>query len=99
NLIKVNLPFIKEDPLRPPRTIPQTQQVPFDEILIPYDRVISRDKVLVFQYGMKKMGKDQRDQPIYFMADKVNWFIYEPFTDATKGIIYREELWYRHDSG
>ena len=34
--------FIKEDPLRPPRTIPQTQQVPFDEIMIPYDQVISR---------------------------------------------------------
>ncbi len=99
NLIKVNLPFIKEDPLRPPRTIPQTQQVTFEELVLPYDQVISRDQVLVFQYGMKKMGRDQRDQPIYFMADKVNWFIYEPFADADKGIVYREELWYRHDSG
>lgn len=98
NLIKVNLPFIKEDPLKPPRTIPQTQQVPFEEIVLPYEQVFSRSGVLVFQYGEKKLGRDLPSQPVYFMADKTDWYIYEPFVDADKAVTYVEEHWYRHDS-
>ncbi len=102
NLIKVNLPFTPDEPLTPPKYgVVQTDgTVPFKELTIPYDAVFSRDQTLVFQYGKKvlKIGDNDVEKEVYWLADESWWYILEPFW-SNSTFEYELIEWYQHDSG
>lgn len=102
NFIKVNLPFLPDNPFLPPVDgLDQTSgYVPFQEIIISFDRVYEREKVVAFQWGMKSVGAgdSRRDVPLYWVGDAENWYQMEPYLDQG-GVKYRPLHWYEHDSG
>lgn len=103
NSIKVNLPFIESDPLLPP-ALGLTQidgTVPIKEMMIPFNHVYSRNDILAFHYGKKKVniGEKEVEKEVYWLADNKWWYILEPYWKASESIFEWElKEWYFHDS-